>query len=133
MNLKTYNAIMIIATVIAWFGFFIIINNFDPHQSSLTVFILFYLVLFLGILGTLSMIGFWIRKLAYHHKEVPGTIVTESFRQAVIFAGVFIIASWLQAGRVLTWWNILLLIIFASIVEFLILLFRQNENNKSNP
>ena len=121
---------MLITTAIAWFGFIVIINSFDPYQANIVIFGLFYFVLFLGALGSLSLLGFWIRRLAYRRKEVPAVIVTESFRQAIIFSGVFIIASWLQAARLLTWWNILLLIVLATFLEFLILVFRNGESNK---
>jgi len=121
---------MLIATAIAWFGFIVIINNFDPYQANIVIFILFYSVLFLGALGILSLIGFWIRKLAYRRKEIPAIIVTESFRQAIIFSGVFVVASWMQASRLLTWWNIALLIVLATFLEFLILLFHNGESNK---
>ena len=130
MNLKVYNISMLIATAIAWFGFIVIINNFDPYQANIVIFILFYSVLFLGALGILSLIGFWIRKLAYRRKEIPAIIVTESFRQAIIFSGVFVVASWMQASRLLTWWNIALLIVLATFLEFLILLFHNGESNK---
>jgi len=61
MNIKTYNIFMILATAIAWLGFFIIINNFDPFLGNWTVFTMFYVVLFLAILGTLSLLGYWWR------------------------------------------------------------------------
>jgi len=132
MNIKTYNIFMILATAIAWLGFFIIINNFDPFLGNWTVFTMFYVVLFLAILGTLSLLGYWWRKILNRSKEMPRFLVSESFRQAIIFSAVAIIALWLQAGRILTWWNILLLIVSATLLEFIIILFRQNNSDKLN-
>ena len=132
MNLKTYNIFMILATAIAWLGFFIIINNFDPISGNWIVFTMFYAVLFLAILGSLSLIGYWWRRLLNRRKEMSRFLVSESFRQAIIFSAVAIIALWLQAGRILTWWNIVLLIVSATLLEFIIILFRQNNSDKLN-
>lgn len=130
MNIKTYNISMLMATIIAWLGFFIIINNFDPFEANLVVFIMFYSVFFLSILGTLSLLGFWLRVAWNRKRGIPRVMVTESFRQAIIFASALIIALLLQSGRILTWWNMLLLIVLATVVEFLVLVFRQNPENK---
>lgn len=123
---------MIFATIIAWLGFFIIINTFDPYDNNIVAFILFYLALFLSLLGSFSLFGFWIRKLWNRKRGIVRIMVTESFRQAIIFSSVLVIALLLQAERILTWWNMLLLIILASFLEFLILAFRQNNDEELN-
>lgn len=123
---------MIFATIIAWFGFFIIINTFDPFTGNIIAFILFYLSLFLSILGTFSLLGFWFRKLWNKKRGIMRVMVTESFRQAIIISGVLVVALLLQATRILTWWNMLLLIILASFLEFLILVFRQKSEDELN-
>lgn len=130
MNIKTYNIIMLLATLLAWLGFFIIINNFDPYQGDMVVFILFYFVLFLAVLGTLSLLGFWFRKLWNRKKGIMRLMVSESFRQAIIFSLALIVALVLQANRLLSWWNIVLLVVIAAIVEFMILVFRQDESKQ---
>jgi fatty acid desaturase len=123
---------MLIATSIAWRGFFIIISNFDPQEANWMVFSLFYFVLFLGFVGALSLIGFLLRSLQKKKRALPRLMAMESFRQGFIFAACLIVALWLQAGRVLTWWNMILLVILATVVEFSILVFRQSTDNKSN-
>ncbi|PLX24880.1 hypothetical protein C0580_03930 [Candidatus Parcubacteria bacterium] len=130
MNIKTYNIIMLLATLLAWLGFFIIINNFDPFQGDMVVFILFYFVLFLAVLGTLSLLGFWFRKIWNRKKGIMRIMVSESFRQAIIFSLALIVALVLQANRLLSWWNIVLLVVIAAIVEFMILVFRQDESKQ---
>lgn len=130
MNSKVYSIIIFITTILAWFGFFVIINSFDPTQGNWLVFTLFYFVLFLAWLGTLALLGFWLRKLISGKRQRLFNMVGESFRQAFIFAAVLVIALGLQAARVLTWWNIALLVLLATVVEFVILLFSQNQKDK---
>ena len=121
---------MIVATSLAWLGFFIIINSFDPNEGTAVVFMLFYGVLFLAALGTLSLLGFWSRSLWNRRRGIPRLMVTESFRQAIIFSGVLMIALWLQAIRILTWWNIIILVVLGAVVEFFILVFYQSPEKK---
>lgn len=134
MQLKTYNLSMLGATLLAWFAFILVINSFDPQQANAVVFIFVYLSLFLSILGTLALLGFLLRKLwpmsffgRERKKELSAKLALKSFRQALIFSVVIILALILQAAELLNWWNILLLIIFATLVEFIILSFSKAE------
>ena len=125
---------MLGVTLLAWFAFFLVINSFDPQQANAVVFIFVYLSLFLSILGTLALLGFGLRKLwpmlffgRERRKDLSAKLALQSFRQALIFSAVIIIALILQAAELLNWWNILLLIIFATLVEFIILSFSRTE------
>lgn len=129
MNIRAYNLIMLLATILAWLGFFIIISSFDPTEGSWLVYAMFYSILFLSILGSLSLIGFLFRSILNNKKSRPRLLAIESFRQAIIFSAVLVLALMLQAGRILTWWNMTLLIVLATVVEFVILVFRQNEGD----
>ncbi len=119
---------MLGATLLAWLGFFLVINSFDPQQGNILVFVFVYFSLFLSILGTLALLGVFLRKIWQRKRELSSTIVSESFRQAFIFAAVLIIALILQVADLLNWWNILLLIIFATLLEFIILSFQKTED-----
>ncbi len=127
MNSKIYNIIMGIATALAWLGFFIIISNFDPRQATWVVFLLFYMTLGLGVLGLLSLLGFWIRRLFNPKKIQIRLAVVSSLRQGLIMAAVVVIGMFLQSARILTWWNMLLLIIAATSLEFVLLLFHHKQ------
>lgn len=127
MQLKTYNFSMLGATVIAWASFLLVITNFDPLEANIVVFVFLYFTLFLSTLGTLSLLGFWLHKFFHRKRELSYKTALESFRQAFIFSTVLIVALILQAAKLLNWWNILLLIIFATLLEFIILTFRKGE------
>lgn len=118
---------MFLATLLAWLGFFIIISSFDPTTGSWLVYTMFYVLFFLSSLGTLSLLGFILRSLFNRKKIRARILAAESFRQALIFSAVVVVAMMLQAGRVLTWWNMLLLICLATILEFVILVFRRHD------
>ncbi|MDP2812615.1 MAG: hypothetical protein Q8O32_02910 [bacterium] len=128
MTVKSYNLFMLLATILAWLGFFIVISSFDPQSADLTVFGLFYGILLLSLLGTFSLLGFCFRAFWNKKRGVPRFMAMESFRQALIFSVVVLVALGLQSMRVLTWWNIMLLVFVATFLEFVILLFRGNQN-----
>ncbi len=115
---------MVLTTILAWLGFFIVINNFDPFQANILIFIFFYSTLFLSIFGTFLLLLFQIRKMYNKKRNRERIIISESLQQAVLISLVFIIALILQASRILTWWNTILLIIVASMFEFVILVFK---------
>lgn len=127
MNAKNYSLIMGAATIIAWVGFFTIIFNFDPQEANWIIFTLFYLSLFLAVSGTLSIIGFFARILLLRKRSILRYLVSESFRQATIVAAALVVTMILQSVRILTWWNMALLILAAAALEFLILLFKKNQ------
>tara|TARA_B100001964_G_C14146734_1_gene560036 strand:+ start:676 stop:1098 length:423 start_codon:yes stop_codon:yes gene_type:complete len=124
MGQKKYSFIMVLTTILAWLGFFIVINNFDPFQANILIFIFFYSTLFLSIFGTFLLLLFQIRKMYNKKRNRERIIISESLQQAVLISLVFIIALILQASRILTWWNTILLIIVASMFEFVILVFK---------
>ncbi len=129
MTAKNYSLIMGIATIIAWVGFFTIIFNFDPQEANWVIFTLFYLALFLATAGTLSIVGFLARILLLRKRMILRYLVVESFRQAIIVAGALVVTLLLQSIRILTWWNMVLLILAAATLEFLILLFKHNQSD----
>lgn len=128
MNVRTYTITMILATVIAWTGWSVVLVNFDPSEGGVAVFLLFYSFLFLAFLGTLSVLGLWLRQWGSKDRGLVRIRAMESFRQAIVLSGVFIIALWLQSMRVLTWWNVLLLIILAAVIELVTLIFRRDDH-----
>src|SRR3989338_511373 len=123
MNIRAYSLSIVLATILAWLGWSLVIVNFSPEQAEVTVFLLFYALLFLACLGTLSLLGLWLRKLFTKQKVIMRVVAMKSFRQAVILSAVLVISLWLQAMRVLTWWNILLLIVLAVVVELVFVVF----------
>jgi hypothetical protein len=85
------------------------------------------LALFLSVSGTLSIVGFFARILLLRKRSIARYLVRESFRQAIIVAAALVVTLILQAVRILTWWNMALLVLAAATLEFLILLFNHNQ------
>lgn len=116
MNLKKFLLYMIFATLLCWFGFFMIIQSINPQEAGVLAFLLFYLILGLSIIGTLTIFGFLLRKLFYKDRLAFDHVII-SFRQAVWLSLVVVISLYLQAHGLLTWWNAILLILALSLLE----------------
>ncbi|PWB38477.1 MAG: hypothetical protein C3F02_03935 [Parcubacteria group bacterium] len=128
MNIRSYTLTMLVATIIAWAGWSVVLVNFNPSEGGVTVFLIFYCFLFLALLGTFSVLGLWLRQLVNKDRGLVRMMAMESFRQALVLSGVLIAALWLQAMRILTWWNLLLLIILAAVIELVTLIFRRDNH-----
>lgn len=116
MTLKTYIFGLAVGTILAWVSWGLIVNSVAPESSGAIGYVFFFVSLFFGLFGTASLVGFVIR-LRSGSAAPAFTFVAPAFRQAGIFSAVVTIALALQMFRVLTWWNIMLLLLAAGSFE----------------
>ena len=117
MDLKKFLLSMSFATLLCWFGFLTVIISISPNEIGPLTFLLFYLILALAVIGTLTIIGFLIRKL-FNKNELAFEHVIVSFRQAIWLSLILIISLYLQSKQLLAWWNAILLILGLGLIEF---------------
>ncbi len=120
MTLRQLLIIMSIATGICWLAWIIVIFNMDPDLAGISGFVLFYGSLFFALLGSFFMLTFAIRKVL-NKLDMEYKIVSISFRQSFFFAGLFILILFLQSKSLLKWWNLILVVLALSMIEFLFL------------
>lgn len=92
----------------------------NPKTTSSLGFALFYASSFFAIMGTLAILSYLVR-LIFIRKDSKIEKVQISFRQAIFFAIVIVGSLFLQANKLMTWLNTLLLVALVTLVEFLIL------------
>lgn len=115
---------MALATLVCWGAWVVVINNIDPTETGFLGFDFFYFSLFLAITGTLSVIGFFVRKLVLK-EELAFRHVAVSFRQGILFAILIVGSLVLQSHKLLTWWNIILFILALTVLEFFFISFKK--------
>ncbi len=120
MTLKSYLVIMISTTLVCWFGWIYVLFTINPEYTNWLGFLLFYLSLFLSLIGSSALIGFFIRFIILKH-ELAFRAVKEAFRQSFLFAILIIIALILLSFDLFTWLNILFLVVALSVLEFFML------------
>jgi hypothetical protein len=111
---------MSLSTAFCWLVFSYVIWTVNPEITNGLGFGLFYLSLFLALSGTAALAGFLIRFVFLRH-ELAVNAVKIAFRQSFLFAGFIVAALFLLSRNLLTWLNLLILIIGLSTLEFFLL------------
>ncbi|MCX6800351.1 MAG: hypothetical protein NT091_04360 [Candidatus Falkowbacteria bacterium] len=120
MTLRLYLSLMSLATLACWSIFVFIINIINPETTNLFGFISFYFSLSLSLIGTSTILGFFIRFILLK-QNLAFRVVAETFRQSFLFT-LFIITSLILLSRdIFDWINLVMLISVLSMIEFFIL------------
>ncbi len=125
MLLKHYLIWMLVGTLISWVALGLVLTYINPEIASQTGLVLFYGSVFLSLSGTITLLGFLWRRLRYRD-EVLFRQVSTSFRQGILLSLVVIATLFLQANRLLSWWNLLLLVGGLSLLEYFMLTIKQS-------
>jgi Ca2+/Na+ antiporter len=128
MNLRYYLIIMSLGTLLCWFAWSSIVYSLDPFAAGILALSFFYGSLFLALLGTFSVLGFVIRRMFIKQDEIVFRHVRRTFRQGVIIATTVIIALLFLHLQLLYWWNSLLLVALAFILEAVFFTSRKYRN-----
>jgi len=120
MTLKKYLIIMIVMTLLCWFGFIYVIFSINPDITNWIGFSLFYVSLFLALVGTSALIGFVVRFISLK-QELVFYLVKEAFRQSFLFSSLIVISLLLLSRGLFTWMNLFFLIASLSILEYFLL------------
>ncbi|MBT3817548.1 MAG: hypothetical protein HOE80_03025 [Candidatus Magasanikbacteria bacterium] len=118
MTLRQYLTIMIVATLLCWTAWGVVLLNVDPFYDTGMGFLFFYISLFFSLIGTSSILIFGL-SVVFSKKELPiFRHVRRTFIIGVVLATTLIGLLFLQGKQLLTLWNMLLLF---SIICFFIL------------
>lgn len=122
MTFRMYILFMSIATVLLWGAWGLVILNTNPHEAGAFGFLMFYVTLFMALIGALTLTGVVFRTLVLHRHQVLMRQVRVSFRHAVLLSALSVSVLAVSGYGNLRWWMVALLILFVSIIEYLFLL-----------
>lgn len=105
---RGYLILMLLADVVAWAGWALVVIYTDPGKGDNTIFAAFYASLFLALLGLFTVIGVWSRQLRRATNEAQ--VVNRSFRQGFWLALLVIGALVLASNGWLRWWVVILVV-----------------------
>ncbi len=117
MTLKKYLFLMIFATLMCWGGLIMVLLFINPYEADVVGFLFFYTALFLSLAGFFSILGFVFRWLLKKNEFVYNQVKI-ALRQALLLALLLVMVLFLQAKHLLVWWNVILLILLLSGVEY---------------
>lgn len=121
MTFRIYLMFMAVATALAGFAWGVIVWNTDPFETGFAGFFMFYLTLFMVLVGSLTILGSIYRVHVLKRKDVLIREVKISFRHAIALSFAGIAALALSASGRLHWWSLLILIAVLTIVEYVFL------------
>lgn len=120
---------MILATLLCWAAFYLVINTINPFATMPLGFGLFYLSLFFALTGTLALLGFIIRYIFKRNQFITYQVVT-SFRQGIWLAVLVVVGLYLQSQQLVAWWNLLILVVLLAVIEYAFSCGQQAIKNK---
>lgn len=124
MTLKSYLIIMLITTLICWLAFLFVLWTVNPEATNWLGFLLFYLSLFLSIVGASAIIGFIIRFAALK-RELAFRLVRDAFRQSFLLSFLIVAILFLLSKNLFSWLNVFFLIVGLSVLEFFLISYRK--------
>lgn len=105
-----------LTAALSWAAWSIVILKLDPYESTGMALGLFFVSLLFALIGTFTLLGFGLRRwvgkqeIYYHH-------LTVSLRQGLLLSLCTVSSMGLLILGLLTWWNGLLMVIAAVLVE----------------
>ncbi|MBT4121583.1 hypothetical protein HOE31_01395, partial [bacterium] len=115
MTTKQFAILMGIITLICFGAFIMVLFFINPETTGGLGYLLFYFSLFFGIAGIMSLLGFLSRSLFTRKFEVFEQAQI-SFRQGIFFGIILAGSMFMQANRLLTWVNAILLVILLTVI-----------------
>jgi len=125
MSLKKYLIFMSFLTLFCWLAWLVVLFYLNPFEAGFIGYLCFYISIFFALIGTFSLLGFFIR-VWFSKEPVIFRHLGVSFRQSLWFSMLLVAALILQGTNFLRWWNVLLLIIFMTFLEFFFLSKKQS-------
>jgi NAD/NADP transhydrogenase beta subunit len=116
MSLRQYLVLMLVSTILCWIAWGLVLINVDPFNTPTSGLLFFYVSLFLGLVGTGSLIAFACYRFFVKTDMPLYRFVQKSFRDGVIIAISTILLLILQAAGLLRWWSLVIFIIFICII-----------------
>ncbi len=120
MTLRSYLTTMIFATIICWTVFFFVVWTVNPQTSNIAGFLLFYISLFLSLVGAAAIAGFLVRFVGLK-RDLIFRSVKEAFRQSFLFAFLIVASLVLLSHDLFSMLNLILLIMGISVLEYFLI------------
>lgn len=119
MTLKSYLWGMRVSLILSLAAWGIVVYYVDPEHSGKIGYLLFYLTLFLFLSALFILILVPAKRMA--RSEISSGQISASFRQGIILSLLVVFLLFLQSFRALTWWDGLLAVAGALLLELFFL------------
>jgi len=118
MNYKLFIILIVLGTVLSLVNSVMIIINFDPFQVGILGLVVFYLSMFLVLAGLFFLLANLVGE-KFFAKPKSLMRLKASLRHGVMFSILILGWAFMTSQDILRWWNLLLLILILTVLEFL--------------
>lgn len=132
MSLVRFLIFLGIGTVFSWLAWVLVLNMLDPQTGGGIALSLFYSSFFLAGVGTLTIVGFWLRYWLEKEK-IPFNQIRLALRQALLIVGGLVVALMLQAQRLLNPWSMIVLFLLIAVTEVFFLAGQSRHERHPSP
>lgn len=116
MNHHKYTLIIGGAGLMAWISWVLVLLKLDPYETMSLALSFFYITLFIALVCTFTIIGFYFRVWLFRN-EIFYKHINTALRQGTLLSLIAIFCLVLQMVQVLNWWTGLMLIVIAVLLE----------------
>lgn len=124
MSIGKFFVILGLATGLSWLAWLAVLFFMNPAESGLIALTLFYSSLSFSLIGTFLFIGYLVRGLS-NDTEMPYKHVKAASRQSFLFTVLIVLSLLMQSYRLLTWWNLLILVALIGFVELFFISYKK--------
>lgn len=117
MTHRHYLVGILIASLMGWASWLLVVNNLNPFVSGYLALTLFYSSLFVALAGTFGILNYYLRLMLSNTGKAISHINT-GLRQGGLLSLLVVIGLIFQRERVLTWWVALLLLVIMALIEY---------------
>ncbi len=125
MTITRYSIILSVCCAICWAAWILVLIFINPFEAGILGLFLFYISLAFSLGSLLSLFGIWVRIKLLKKDEVPQKSISLASRQAILFTFIIIMALILQSQRYLTWWLMLIVISFTTVIELFFISYKK--------
>ncbi len=122
MTFRMYMLFMGFATTLSWFSWIVVVWGIDPVQAGSFSFALFYVTLFLSLIGSFTLAGVVYRILVLRRSDILSREVRISFRHSILLSVVAVVSLALSAQPFFRWSIFIPVLLIVSGVEYVFLL-----------
>jgi hypothetical protein len=116
MRTQTLLFLLIAAGILGFSEFLVIVNTIPPHTADQNVFWAFFVSLFIGLTGILSL-GWYVLKRYLVHRGGPISLLG-AVRQAGLVSLIIVLSLFFKSLGILSLWEFVPLCISALLIEF---------------
>ena len=118
MSLKKCLTSISILSLALWAFFIFLLNFLNPKTANTLSLALLYSNLFLSLSGTLTLLGFFLRR-KINKDRLAFYSLQSSFRQSFSFSFLLVATLLMLAQNLFSWFNVIIIIAILSILEYI--------------